>query len=122
LRKAKIVRKTKETNIAAEVNIDAPWQISYKRQVEIYQWLFRQNGFDVSDTTYFVYCNGMTDKEAFDAKLEFRINVIPYQGNSEWVEEALVKIKKCLDSSEIPAPAPDCDFCAYRKNTQAIEP
>jgi len=117
-----IIVDYKSTAKTAEVNIDAPWQISYKRQVEIYQWLFRQNGFDVSDTTYFVYCNGMTDKEAFDAKLEFRINVIPYQGNSEWVEEALVKIKKCLDSSEIPAPAPDCDFCAYRKNTQAIEP
>jgi len=116
-----IVVDYKSTAKTSEINIDAPWQISYKRQVEIYQWLFKHNGFDVSDTAYFVYCNGMTDKEAFDAKLEFRINVIPYQGNSEWMEEALVKIKKCLDSSEIPNSNPDCDFCAYRKGAHAVE-
>jgi hypothetical protein len=43
--------------------LDAPWQISYKRQVEIYQWLFKKNGFDVEDIAYFVYCNGRADKK-----------------------------------------------------------
>src|SRR5688572_9738728 len=33
-----------------EVSIDAEWQQSYKRQVEVYQWLLRQNGLNVSDT------------------------------------------------------------------------
>ena len=116
-----IVVDYKSTAKASEVNIDAPWQIAYKRQVEIYQWLFRQNGFDVSDTAYFVYCNGDTDKEAFDAKLEFNIKVIPYKGSDKWIGEALTKIKACLDSSKIPNSNPDCDFCTYRKNTQSIE-
>src|SRR3989344_5038027 len=39
---------------------------SYKRQLEIYQWLFRQNGFKVSPTGYFVYVNGKSDAKAFD--------------------------------------------------------
>ena len=55
---------------------DADWQDGYKRQMEIYQWLLRKNGLDVSDTGYFVYCNGKTDKEAFDGKLEFDIEFI----------------------------------------------
>lgn len=46
--------------------LNKSWQDGYKRQMEIYQWLLRKNGYKVSDTGYFVYCNGKTDKEAFD--------------------------------------------------------
>ena len=38
-----------------------------------------------------MYCNGRADKEAFDAKLEFDIKVIPYEGDDSWVEEAVLK-------------------------------
>ena len=31
----------KATSKKGEVNIDAPWQDGYKRQIEIYQWLLR---------------------------------------------------------------------------------
>ena len=54
-----IIADYKATSKKGLVTIDAPWQISYKRQIEIYQWLFRQNGFDVDDMSYFVYCNGI---------------------------------------------------------------
>ena len=43
----------KATSKDTEVNLDAEWQIGYKRQMEIYQWLFRKNGFKVSDVGYF---------------------------------------------------------------------
>ncbi len=59
------------------------WHIGYKRQMEIYQWLLRRNDLTVSDTGYFVYCNGQTDREAFDGKLEFDVTLIPYTGNDE---------------------------------------
>jgi len=95
-------------------SLDQDWQISYKRQMEVYQWLFRQNGFKVSDTGYFVYCNGITDKEAFDAKLEFDITLISYKGNDDWIEDTILDINKCLKSSEIPESNPECDYCDYR--------
>lgn len=103
----------KATSKAGEVNLDAEWQISYKRQMEVYQWLFRKNGFKVSKTGYFVYCNGDTDKEAFDAKLEFSVKVIPYEGDDSWIEKTLVDIHKCLLSENFPASGKDCDFCDY---------
>ena len=53
-----IVVDYKATSKASEVTLDADWQIGYKRQAEIYQWLLRKNGFAVSGTAYFVYCNG----------------------------------------------------------------
>lgn len=95
--------------------LDQAWQIGYKRQMEVYQWLLRQNGFQVSDTGYFVYCNGQTDREAFDAKLEFDINIIAYQGNDTWVEGILAEIKNCLNSQTIPVATPACDYCCYIK-------
>lgn len=104
----------KATSKSGEVSLDADWQIGYKRQVEVYQWLLRNNGFRVSDTAYFVYCNGDADKEAFDAKLEFTVSVIPYRGDASWVEGALVAIHDCLENARIPQPSPECDYCNYR--------
>lgn len=103
----------KATSKNGEVNLDAEWQDGYKRQVEVYQWLFRRNGFEVSDTAYFVYCNGKADREAFDGKLEFDVTVIPYEGSDAWMEQTLVDIRECLRAQSLPESNPDCDFCRY---------
>lgn len=110
-----IVVDYKATSKDEEVSLDADWQDGYKRQMEVYQWLFRKNGFKVSDTGYFVYVNGKTDREAFDAKLEFDVSVIPYKGSDTWIEKTLVEIKSCLTSGDIPNAAKDCDYCRYRE-------
>lgn len=113
-----IIVDYKATSKTSEVNLDAEWQRGYKRQMEIYQWLFKKNGFDVSKTGYFVYCNGDTGKPFFDKKLEFDIKVIPYAGDDSWIEGALKEIKKCLMSDEIPEMNHECDYCNYRKNAR----
>lgn len=95
--------------------LDADWHIGYKRQMEVYQWLFRKNGFEVSDTGYFVYANAGKDKEAFDAKLEFEVTLVPYTGNADWVEQTLIDAKQCLDQENAPKAADDCDYCRYRE-------
>lgn len=105
----------KSTAKDEEVNLDADWQISYKRQMEIYQWLFRKNDFPVSSVGYFVYCNGITAKDAFDARLEFDIKIIPYEGNCSWIEPMISEMHKCLMSAQAPAYSADCDYCLYNK-------
>lgn len=104
----------KATSKGGEVSIEAPWQIAYKRQMEVYQWLLRQNGFTVSDTGYFVYCNGKTDVQAFDGKLEFDISILPYKGSDTWVEKILEDIRSCLINDNPPESAKECEFCQYR--------
>jgi len=111
-----IIVDYKATSKTSEVNLDADWQRGYKRQMEIYQWLFKKNGFNVSPTGYFVYCNGDSGKPYFDKKLEFNIKVIPYIGDTLWIESALNDIKDCLMSDKIPEMNSECDFCNYRKN------
>jgi len=116
-----IIVDYKATSKDGEVTLDAPWQIGYKRQMEIYQWLFRKNGFRVSDTGYFVYCNGDADKEAFDGKLEFDVKLIPYAGDDSWVDQAILDAHACLSSDHIPEANPDCDYCIYVSAMREIE-
>ena len=87
---------------------------AYKRQAEVYQWLFRHNGFKVSDTAYFVYANGNSDAKAFDGKLEFDVQIIPHKGDDSWIEPILFNIKECLDSEGVPERGVRCDYCPYR--------
>ncbi|MCF7819854.1 MAG: PD-(D/E)XK nuclease family protein [Candidatus Pacebacteria bacterium] len=98
--------------------LDKDWQDGYKRQMEIYQWLLRKNGYKVSNTGYFVYCNGQTDRKAFDAKLEFDITLIPYEGSDSWVEGKIVEAHKCLQNDKIPESGDDCDYCSYVKTVK----
>ena len=102
---------SKEERVEA---LDKEWHEGYKRQMETYQWLFRQNGFVVSDTGYFVYANASKDEKAFDGILKFELTLVPYEGDDSWVERTLRDIKACLDSDTPPEAAPDCDYCRYR--------
>jgi hypothetical protein len=35
------------------------------------------------------------------------------------MDVTLYEIKECLESSEVPAKSPDCDFCNYRESAGA---
>lgn len=106
----------KATAKRSPVSLDAPWQITYKRQVEIYQWLLRHNGLKVGNTSYFVYTNGRLDLDGFFNKVEFVTQVIPYVGDDSWIEAALMKIKDCLEQSNLPDPASSCEYCQYAQS------
>lgn len=103
----------KSTSKTAEVNIDAAWQISYKRQMEFYQWLLRQHGHAVSRRGWFVYCNARRDLPSFDARLVFTIKLIPYDGDDSWVDDTLLKIHETLNAPQPPAMNGRCEYCVF---------
>jgi len=103
----------KSTSINGEITLDASWKGCYKRQMEIYIWLLRGNGFRVSDTGFFVYVNGRKDLEGFHGKLEFETYLLPYTGNSDWVEGTILRAHQCL-MGELPEASKYCQWCAYR--------
>lgn len=110
----------KSTSKKGELSLNESWHESWKRQMEIYQWLFRQNEFKVANIGYFVYCNGQKEKEAFNNKLEFNIEIHSYTGKDDWIEKILVDAKKCLDNNKTPDYTTDCDFCNYQQSTKKI--
>jgi len=110
-----IVVDYKATSKKDKVNINAPWQKGYKRQMEFYQWLLRKNNFQVSNRGYFVYCNGRRDREGFNAKVEFDVDLLPYDGDDGWVEDTIEKIVTCLNQDKTPEPNENCDQCKYNQ-------
>lgn len=102
---------------------EGTWHDTYRRQMEIYQWLLSQNGFDVSDTGYFVYATASSNGDKFDNIIEFETHVFPHKGTRDWVEDVILQMKKCLDSEDMPAvgrqvmkPDEPCEYCTYAKN------
>lgn len=111
-----IIVDYKATSTTRAINLDDEFRAGYKRQIEIYQWIFSRNGFKVADTGYFVFANAKKDNAKFDARLEFELSLVPYKGNFNWVEKTILEIKKCLDSDKIPQPNPKCKYCTYRRD------
>lgn len=106
----------KSTSTESDISLDSKYKEGYKRQMEIYQWIFRQLGFKVSKTGYFLFANAKKNHlVGFNARLDFENSIIPYVGDSSWVEPTILDIKKCLDSDESPESSKDCEHCAYRK-------
>lgn len=108
--------KATAKNQRVETLSDSSWEESYRRQMGVYQWLFRKNGFTVDDTGYFLYANARTDsQEGFNNILEFETTLVPCLGVTDWIDETLPKIKTCLDAAVIPPTGERCEFCPYRE-------
>jgi len=100
--------------------LNEPWHAGYKRQLEVYQWLLRQNGETVADMGYFVYCRGRSELASFNNHVEFDVKLIPHLGNDGWIEPTLVAAKACLDSERLPKSGENCKFCAYREAAKKV--
>ncbi|HOX96008.1 MAG TPA: PD-(D/E)XK nuclease family protein [Candidatus Woesebacteria bacterium] len=107
----------KATSTEKEISLEDEYKQAYKRQMEVYQWVFRKLGFPVSDTGYFVFANATKNRPKFDGKLEFDMSIVSHKGDSSWVEPTLRDIRKVLVSNDIPKEASNCDYCAYRKSS-----
>jgi hypothetical protein len=105
----------KSTSTQQEISLEDEYKQMFKKQMEVYQWIFRQKGFKVNDTGYFVYANASKNRPKFDGRLEFELMILSHKGNDSWIEPTIIKIKKCLESKNIPAPNPDCEYCEYRE-------
>jgi hypothetical protein len=93
--------------------LDEAWHGGYKRQLEIYQWLLRANGFRVADRAWWVYANGNASADRFDATIRFRMTLIPYDGDDSWVEDHVRQAHACLSAPKPPPTANDCDWCRF---------
>ena len=81
----------------------------------MYQWLFRKNGFSVSNKAYLVYYNGLKDEPMFNKVLKFKSFLVELDCCDNWVEEAILNAKKMMDDDKIPKGSFKCDTCQYLK-------
>ncbi len=97
--------------------LNGPWKGSYKRQMDMYQWIMRRKGFDVSNLGFFVYVDGqhigqsgMIDPDdTSKANMLFNTSIIEYSGDDSWVEPALYDIKELLHNPKSPPHTEGCE-------------
>lgn len=115
----------KSTSKQGEPSLDSDFGDGYKRQMEIYQWLFRQAGFTVSSTGYFLYVNGSKVGGFYDSDgagvMKFSTTLIAYDGDNSWVDDAVNAAVVCLQSDTLPDRGQDCDNCRYYDQRAQIE-
>ena len=120
----------KSTSKKDNPTIESGWGATYKRQMEVYQWLFRKNNLPVSDLGYFLYVNGLKGDRIFYRDhaesehigfMEFATTLIPYVGNSDWVADTLLDIKEALMSDNLPEPNPNHDLNSYYYERLRVE-
>ena len=120
-------KATAKNEPITELYSEGSYHDAYRRQVEIYQWLFQKNDFKVNPTAYFVYANGQKQKPKFGNKLEFAVEVIAYKGQTDWIDGVIDDIKVCLDG-EIPSVIIKsdagnqlaCEYCEYVHNRLSL--
>jgi len=84
----------------------------YKRQMEVYQWLLQQNGYRVSKTGYFLFAKVNKEGGFAEGKLSFDLTLEPLEGDSSWVEDALVNACKVTDGP-VPGVKSECIYCKF---------
>ena len=120
----------KSTSKKGDPNIETGWGWAYKRQMEVYQWLFRKNNLPVSNKGYFLYVNGIKGDNCFYCDhegyqnlglMEFKTTLIQYTGNSDWVADTLLEIKDTLMRDELPPGNTNYDLNIYYCDRLKIE-
>ena len=88
---------------------------SYKRQLEMYQWLFKKNGFKVADYACLIYFNAKKNECFFNQKLEFDSHFVKLVCSTDWVESKIIETVDLLRSNIFPKPSQKCENCNYLK-------
>ena len=116
----------KSTSSGKEGNVisldDRPY---IKIQIEFYQWVLLQNGFDVSPTGYVLYVDGdrftpggMLRED--DATMRFKVSLLDFEGNTDWIEPVLFEIREMLDTQACPEHEFACPYGKYLDKSFAL--
>ncbi len=119
-----VVLDYKATSNKNELNYktsDKSYHKSYLRQLEFYAYLLKLNKYKVNKTGYWILCNaGRTEQRIFDGYLDFKIDILSYDLNTDYIEDTLVELQKCYNSDKIPPLNVYCDTCRWHKQTSKL--
>ena len=123
-----------QSKVPYTINLSGDWKKGYKRQMDMYVWLLRRKGFDVSNISYFFYVDGLHQgiegmiyknskkyflknkalrEQAFLGMMAFDITLLKYKVNTKWIENTLYAIKEILHSKNCPSHSEDCEYGVF---------
>ena len=119
-------KSTSQKSPGKEITLDDWWKASYRRQMDFYVWVLRRMGHEVSDTGYFLYCDGdrFTDQEFLrsdEAQMRFKMTLLPYKVETDWIEPTLYKIQDILRYDNVPNHSSSCEYGEFLVNCSKLE-
>lgn len=105
--------QAKSGEITMEDYLDDKYHQGYKKQLDFYNFILRNNGFKTSKTSYFLVVNALNVESGFNARLEFSEHLIPYENDTSWLDEKIEAMIACLNQKNVPEPNESCENCAY---------
>ena len=105
--------QSKKEVVETEAYLEDQYHQSYKIQMDIYVYILRQMKFKVSNTAYFLVCNGLKTPDKFNSTLHFDLTLVPYKTNDSWVKNKIIDMKKTLESEDVPEINKFCEKCLF---------
>jgi hypothetical protein len=105
--------QSNNTPVETKAYLESKYHQGYKRQMDIYVHILRNMNFKVSDTTYFMVCNGEKTNDEFGNRIDFKTVLVPYEADPSWIPDKIKEMKKVLESKDIPDYNIDCESCIY---------
>ena len=105
--------QSKNETVETKSYLESQYHQNYKVQMDIYVYILRQMKFKVSDTAYFLVCNGLKTPDKFDAKLFFDLTLVPYKTNDSWIKNKILDMKKTLELTDVPDSNKYGETCMY---------
>ena len=107
-------KATSNKKLQDYTNSSAHYHKSYLRQLDFYAYLLKLNKYNVSKTGYWLICNAANeDQKIFENQLSFKTTLLSYNLRTDYIEDILVKLEKCLEMETPPASGKVCDNCRW---------
>jgi hypothetical protein len=95
---------------------------SYLRQLDFYAYLLKLNNYPVHKTGYWLICNAADENQkVFNNTVKFKTTLLPYELKTDYIEDVLVELEKCLENKKTPISGDDCDNCRWFKEVKKLD-
>lgn len=115
-----IIADYKATSTDKEIAIGDDNRARYRKQLEVYRWLFAKNGFPVHQEACLVYGNARGDRNELAGRFEFDLMILKHACDDRWVEPMIQMAARCLSGPDVPPAGEKCPYCKYTGKTLAV--
>ena len=87
---------------------------SYLRQLDFYAYLLKLNDYKVHKVGYWLICNAANENQKnFKNNINFKTSLLSYELKTDYIEQTLIELEKCLEKEKPPISGIDCDNCRW---------
>ena len=107
--------------VTTDYYLASPYHEGYKVQMDFYNYLLINMGFNVGELSYFLVVNADRSAEGFNGKMSFSETLVPYKHNVSWITSKVEQMIALMNQKTVPQPNSSCENCAYARQRNRID-